>query len=180
MEIPESRGSSPAGSLRMGSGGSPSRTPGKRTSQPAVELRDSADVCPERGTCEGVKSDKERERRIKLLPQDDEQHNKKPAANITNHHTWLAVGSSTIQCAVCVVNKLSVLRHPNRFKNTFHPTSCSISKQIRHFNKTILLKHNQTSPRPSLASETSVLHGHQNVKYCTFLIPTSLSLPRSH
>lgn len=106
--------------------------------------------------------------------------NKKPAANITNHHTWLAVGSSTIQCAVCVVNKLSVLRHPNHFKNTFHPTSCSISKQIRHFNKTILLKHNQTSPRPSLASETSVLHGHQNVKYCTFLIPTSLSLPRSH
>lgn len=53
----------------MGSGGSPSRTP-------VVELRDSADVCLERGTCERVKSDKERKRRIKLLPQNDEQHNK--------------------------------------------------------------------------------------------------------
>lgn len=103
----------------------------------------------------------------------------KNAANISNH-TWLAVGSSTIQCAVCVVNKSTVLRHPNRFKKTFHPTNCSISKHIRHFNKTNLLKHNQTSSRPSLTSEASVLHGHQNVKYCTFLSPSSLSLPRSH
>lgn len=59
---------------------------------------------------------------------------------------------------------------------TFHPTNSSPSNRIRHlFN---LSKHHQT-PRLMLTSAASVLLLHKNVKYCTFLNPSSLSLAKT-